>query len=98
MKHHKRLRPALFAVFLAYFAVIALSAQFFHQEKTFKPIDNCPICIWKMNSVLVAALYFLVLSVIFNVIRLLIERGQKARFYTKFYSFLNRGPPLSHAN
>jgi hypothetical protein len=86
-------RRILFVSFLAFFALIVTCTQFFHQEKTIQPLDECPICIWQMNAVALATLYFLVLIPIFIVIRYLITNNSKIQFCSDFHCFNHRAPP-----
>jgi disulfide bond formation protein DsbB len=86
-------RRILFVAFLAFFSFIILGAQFFHQEKTIQPMDNCPICVWQMNTVALAGLYLLVLLVIFAVLRYLYIFNDKVHFTPSFYHYFLRGPP-----
>ena len=82
--------------FLSYgalFCMIVLCAQFFHQEKTLKTMDECPICIWQKNTVALAWLYFLVIFIIFTIFCYLYFFNDKIQSYSPFYYYFQRGPP-----
>ncbi|UCH96693.1 MAG: hypothetical protein JSV88_07530 [Candidatus Aminicenantes bacterium] len=83
----------LFISFVAFFCLIVLSAQFFHQEKTLQPIHKCPICRWQMNTVALAGLYLLTILIIFSISRYLRFSNDKIHFTPSFYHYFLRGPP-----
>jgi hypothetical protein len=86
-------KQILFVAFLAFFSLVILFAQFFHQERTIHPMDNCPICVWQMNAIALASLYFLVLFLLFTVIRCIITTDHKTRLCYDFFCFSRRAPP-----
>ena len=86
-------RRILFVTFLAFFSLIVLGAQFFHQEETLEQMDNCAICLWQMNTVALACLYFLVILVIFALFHYLRIFSNKIHFAPSFYHYSLRGPP-----
>jgi disulfide bond formation protein DsbB len=86
-------RRILFVAFLAFFSLIILAAQFFHQEKTLQPMDNCPICLWQMNTVALAGLCLLTILIIFAIFRYLRIFNDEIHFTPSFYHYFLRGPP-----
>jgi hypothetical protein len=82
-----------FFFYVAFFCAIVLCAQYFHQEKSLQTMDECPICLWQMNTVALAGLYFLVIFIIFAIFAYLYFFNHKIQFYSPFYHFFQRGPP-----
>jgi len=82
-----------FLFYVALFCLIVLCAQFFHQEKSLQPMDECPICLWQKNTVALAGLYFLVIFIIFAIFSYLYFFNYKIQFYSSFYHYFLRGPP-----
>jgi disulfide bond formation protein DsbB len=91
----KEKKRVSFLFYVAFFCVIVLFAQFFHQEKSIqqKEMEECPICIWQKNTVALASLYFLVIFIIFNIVGYLYLFNDRLQFYLSFYHYFQRGPP-----
>ncbi len=82
-----------FLFYVLLFGMIVICAQFFHQEETLQPKDDCPICLWQQNTVALAGLYFLVIHIIFIIFAHLYFFNDKIQFSLPFYHYLQRGPP-----
>jgi hypothetical protein len=91
MSNEKRRISFLFYVLL--FGVIVLGAQFLHEEKSLQPMDECPICLWQINTVALAGLYLLLIFIIFTIFRYLYFFIDRIQFYSPFHHYFLRGPP-----
>lgn len=86
-------KKILFVYFIAFFALLIVSSQFFHQETNPLQTDQCPICQWQKNTIALSILYFLVIAITFILIHSLCFSIEKIPFSSFFYHYHLRAPP-----